>query len=190
MLIKLFMTCVICQCVYSTLGDYSLSTRWAPSPLTLCSFGPLGTDAIDVPGVVRDVPLHKRFPSWCWPVISFLVINIMSRHHVPHNMLYRKGPKVSRVYTRDTHTAHPHNQAAMFFNTQSCFHWWCEWKNLHQVLLEYFKCKDILNGDTSTWLQRKTTMQHQKSKRLNMWIKQLVKKAQILPLPSATPITS
>lgn len=154
---ELFVTCVICRCVYSLFRIYSLGTgRSVLPPYSLSSVGLLGTDSINVPGIVQDVPLHKRFPSWCWPVIFFLVVNIMWRCGVPHNMLCLRGPKVSCV------SAHPHSQAVVF-NTQSCFHWWCELKKMHQVLFEYFKCKEILYWDTSTWVQRQTTEQHQKT---------------------------
>ncbi len=95
-------------------------------------FRPLGTDAISVPGIVQDVPLHKRFPCWCCPVISFLVHNIMWRCAVPHSMLHLRGLTMSRVST------HPHSQAVMFFNTQSCLHWWCEVKK--SLLHSWTRC--------------------------------------------------
>lgn len=98
--IKLFMTCVICRCVYSILGIYSLDTRrWVLPPRSLHNFRPSGTYDISVPGIVQDVPLHKRFPYWGWPVISFLVHNIMWRCGVPHNMQCLRGLTMSRVST-------------------------------------------------------------------------------------------
>lgn len=123
--IEVFVTRVICRCVYSRLRIYFLATGRALPPHSLCNFRQLGPDSIHLPGTVQDVPLHTRFPSWCRPVISFLVVNIMWRHGVPHNMLHLRGPKVSCVST------HPHSQAVMFFNTQSCFHWWWEVKKIY-----------------------------------------------------------
>lgn len=84
--IGLFMTSAICRCVYSILGINSLDRgRWVLPPRSLCNFSPLGMDAISVPGTEQDVLLHKRFPCWCCPVISFRVHNIMWRCGVPHN---------------------------------------------------------------------------------------------------------
>lgn len=90
--------------------------------VSLCNFSPLRTDAINVPRIVWDVLLHKRFPCWCFPVIFLLVHNIMWRCGVPHNMLHLRGLTMSCV------TTHPHKQAVMFFITQSSFHWWCKAK--------------------------------------------------------------
>lgn len=170
--VELFVTCVICRCVYSLLRIYSLGTGRVLLPHSRCNFRPLRTDSIYVPGIVQDVPLHKRFPSWCWPVISFLVVNVMWRRGVPHNMLHLRGPKVSRV------SAHPHSQAVMFSNTQSCFHWWCEVKKKKKCTRCYLNILSVKRFYIKTHLleyKDKPTKQHQKQ-RLNTWMKQPVKK--------------
>lgn len=68
--IELFMTSVIWQYVYNILGMYSLDRGRGVLSL-LCNFNPLRTDVINVPGIVQDVLLHKRFPCWCCPIIFF-----------------------------------------------------------------------------------------------------------------------
>lgn len=107
--------CYLTVCLLYTWNLFPGQRKMSLPPHSLCNFSPLGTDAINVPAIVQDVPLHKRFPCCCCPVISFLVHNIMW-------LLHLRGPTMSRVST------HPHNQAVMFSNTQSCFHWWCEVK--------------------------------------------------------------
>lgn len=144
---ELFMICIVCHCVYTILVIYPLDKWRGVLPLLLlCNFGLLRTDAISVPGVVQDVPLHKRFPHWCRPVISFLAHNIMRRCGVPHNMFHLRGPTMSCVSIR------PHSQAVMFFNTPKLFSLvvWSErmpFALLHQVLFEYSRCRDILCWD-------------------------------------------
>lgn len=149
------MTGVICWCVYSILEIYSLDRgRWVQPPHTLCNFGPSGTDAINVPGIVQDVRLHKRLPGWCCPVISFRVHNIMWRWGVPHSMFHLRGPTMSLVST------HPHSQAVMFFQHPKLFSLMVRSLKkkkaialLHQVLFKYFKCKGILHSRHITWIQ-------------------------------------
>lgn len=147
-----------------------------------CNFSPLRTDAISVPGIVQHVLLHKRFPRWCCPVIFLRVYNITWRYGVLHNTLHLRGLTASCV---STHTARlwcfsapkaASTNGAKLKKEPFAFS--------HQVLPEYFKCKDI--WDELIWQQRKNPEQHPKAIRKKKWdVKtQVAAKGQISQLDS------
>lgn len=129
--------CYLSVCLQYTLNLFPGHGKMSSASLFSLQFLPIGEQC-------HQCAWHCTRCSFAWEVFMlmlachfFLVQNIMWRHGAPLNMLDLSGSTMSCVST------HPHRQAVIFFNTQSCFHCWCEVKNkpfaiLHQVLFEYF----------------------------------------------------
>lgn len=167
-----FMTCVICRRFYSTLGIYSLDAwRCVQPPRSCCNFGPQGTDVIGVPCIAQDVPLHKRFPCWCRPVISFSrpwynVTMQCPTQHAPAG----KPNNVPRLHPPTQPNCNVLQHGKLFSLVMRRIK---EGKKAlcapEQVLFKYFTCKEILHRNTFTWLQRR----HKKTKQgpsKNSWL--------------------
>lgn len=84
---------------------FAISVNWELMPSTLSC-------------IVQDVPLQRRFPCWCCPIISFLVHNFMWLRDVPHDNGSRQCPRVT--------SPAPAQTDCEISNTQSRFHCWCE----------------------------------------------------------------
>lgn len=165
------------RCLLCARNLFPGQNRWGLPPHSLCCISPLGTDAINVPGFVQDVPLHERFPCWCCLVISSRVHNIIWLQWFPTMCSIWEAQHCPVSQT--THTAKlwcsstPKAVATDGANYKEPF------ALPHQVLFEYFKRKEILYQGTFTWLQSYAIKPQSsiKNKEMpNTWMKQLVTK--------------